>query len=201
MCETAFLASFTQVSDSEAGLAHDASPALQKAQQVASTVAEFGLKCKNSCIRSFLWPDTTNAATRWATLLDYRNKDLSVLKDVIHWCDNYEKDPTIPRTTSTMAKALLTTKTAIAFCAHARSYLDSLRIGEGLEAGVAEVESRSEAIRNNSILNVGAVGEENELAVLIANHIIPLEEAVKGVRESLADVKKQAAVAEPDSST
>ena len=47
---------------------------------------------------------------RLNSTLDYRNKDLSVLKDVIHWCTNYEKDPTIPRTTSIMAKALLTAK-------------------------------------------------------------------------------------------
>ena len=126
------------VNDSEAALACDPSHALQRARSGLRDLVNFfdhGGGAAEPKL-SFMVPGTTDAANRWRALFSYRETPISDLKIVIHWCQNYANDLSIPRTTSLLAEALLTSKTGIAFAAKAENFVQVIMILEDFEAAL-----------------------------------------------------------------
>ena len=194
ICETEILSVVKAVHDTEATLEADQpSTELQRARSLCRGVAKFAEYCATSSpkVSSFMVPDTTDASGHRAALLSYRETEVSVLRQTIHWCQNYADDQNMPRTKSLLAEALLNSKTGIAFCAKATLYLTEVAHVDGLENAMNIVEKLCQCMRAKPMADIDpGLADGHELEAFIGQLVLPFEDAVKEFWISLAETEK-----------
>ena len=188
----------THIHVNDSTLVQEPSDALSKARRLMKELAELPLRlaatapgaCKPE---NLLVPETTDAARKWDALLNYREAAIPTVNDVLLWCDRHEKDTS--SISSIMAQSLVKQKSAKAFAASARAYLDTVKDCATLESNVAVVEENAKSIQARplvtTILIFGDV--RNEWTSFILDYIIPFEACTKSAKGSFDELKEKVA--------
>ena len=152
-CETELLSVINQVPDNDNKLEGEPSPQLKRARVILQHIRNFSFECCTKHKRSVLVPETSDAARRWQTLLNYKCESCTDVKTVIAFRNQASQNPGAP-TRSRLDDGFLKSKVAIGFHTKAEAFIVSIEIVQELESLVHSVEKSAGVMRATPLSDV-----------------------------------------------